>query len=994
MSERIDPRASTERVRQHCHRIVDRIARLKENRLEAAEQALRQAPNDAVRQTLVETSMPAEDEVTAAFVQAAVRVGSVQLARAAADLLLDIKDPPSARAAIAEAMRSDDSSVRRRAVEALETLRDPSALDLLTEALHSEDESVRRAVTNTLGLVLGSKYHPLKDMVLERFEDPHSDLHRTIAGSSDVNLRREVAQVLGFADSDRVLPVLQVLSKDPDYQTRREVALALAGQKGEGARRILQEMLQDADDVVVASVLDILATRLGRDSPQLLECVRQALRHPLSAVRRHAVLMLDQFKPADARDAIEQAARDEDFEVQRSARSLLRRYRAEVGARPDQYGDEDQTLMIWEAGNIGVEGAGSLAAGATAEDVVPLLERAASTGSPAGRVQAIGELEQLRDIADSPALQQALYDADDAVRSRAATGLSHTRDAGLLADVLARHPDLLLRRQALEALAQNPSGRRGDRPGHQEVTFASTRTVGMELFSFFLAALEDPDEGVREQSCAAISRYIEAHSPMPVPRVRERLEAVVRDESLSSLVRDRAQELLEKLADAALAEPLVRLTDSVLEWRGRLARDAHALRHDPGSGRFTLDASRGLSHEELAQRWTDELGLAPAHSEAAAKALRSGEPLPAEVAAAATGALVRGLVRALNGVYHACHAVRLIGEERWQPDLERWARAMAGGPALDWGDTRRTRAWKVLLPRMRARAFVAAVAAARALRQPADYSVLDEVCAHEDDWVRMMALAERSALQQDAGKMVEELAALCRAHTGDPEFMDPAGRAAVALVGAQRAEFVDAAEAALEQAQTDLRFELTQKLMIAAQQGAVAGAVRSRLEREPVCRLGQACLALALRGAGGDLAGLEIPAPPEDSGIELVCAHRALRAMQEDEEAAEALKASLRGRGERERYCAAVYLGIARVHSASPVFASVSDQDAPWALRSLCGGMLVRRGHPQGVGWFAKNVTHASGMQKARMASDLGRAVEDVIALMTECKDVNLGRFV
>ena len=97
---------------------------------------------------------------------------------------------------------------------------------------------------------------------------------------------------------------------------------------------------------------------------------------------------------------------------------------------------------------------------------------------------------------------------------------------------------------------------------------------------------------------------------------------------------------------------------------------------------------------------------------------------------------------------------------------------------------------------------------------------------------------------------------------------------------------------------------------------------------------------------------------------------------------------------ERERYCSSAYLGLVRVRSAVPIFASVSDQDAPFALRSLCAGMLVRQGHRGGVSWFSNNVDHVIGLQKTRLAIDLSRAVADVIPLMLHCNDLNLGRFV
>jgi hypothetical protein len=128
---------------------------------------------------------------------------------------------------------------------------------------------------------------------------------------------------------------------------------------------------------------------------------------------------------------------------------------------------------------------------------------------------------------------------------------------------------------------------------------------------------------------------------------------------------------------------------------------------------------------------------------------------------------------------------------------------------------------------------------------------------------------------------------------------------------------------------------------------------------------------------------------------ELLCAARAFQAMRGRAEAADELKELLRNGKTRERRMAAHYLGLARVQSAVPVFASVSDQpEVPWKLRALCAGMAVRRGLGQGVAWFAKNAEQRHLQERARVAEQYGRAVEDIVPLMLGCKAVNIGRFV
>ncbi|MFW6457745.1 MAG: hypothetical protein ACOC0A_05560, partial [Planctomycetota bacterium] len=128
---------------------------------------------------------------------------------------------------------------------------------------------------------------------------------------------------------------------------------------------------------------------------------------------------------------------------------------------------------------------------------------------------------------------------------------------------------------------------------------------------------------------------------------------------------------------------------------------------------------------------------------------------------------------------------------------------------------------------------------------------------------------------------------------------------------------------------------------------------------------------------------------------ELICAVRALGAMDNREHDAEWLKEHLRNGEEKVRYMATSYLGLARVHSALPVWASVSDQvEAPWELRTLNAAMLVRNGHRLGIRWFAKNAEQRPAHQKPAMATHLSRVIEEIIPLMHHCRNINLGRFV
>ncbi|MBS3762457.1 MAG: HEAT repeat domain-containing protein, partial [Planctomycetes bacterium] len=562
MAEKAQTSGSKRKIRQWSHEVLNNVAEKPDDeRLEVAEEALDKAPDDDARQTLIELSIASPDDITAAFVRAAVRKGSMQLARAAADLLMDVTEADSAQSIIQECLVADDRSVRRRAVEAIETLEGPAALELLTEAFNADDNGVRRAAVNTFGLIVGSKYHALKSNLMELLRDRESELYKSIVESEDMNLRREIAQVLGYADRPDVVTILEDLSKDPDTQTRRETVLALAALRNERAVEILRDKLDDPDEVLVSSVLDCLAAQQGRESAEMLDALRKGLKHPDPDVRRHAVLMLNQFELSEVEELLKETTGDSDYEVERSAKELLRMLESEAGAPTLEESEKDQsaeeqTLSIWEAGNIGMESESAAESSAIksrssadAGDVLPILERTAIEGSSSQRVHAITELLELEDIAESYALQRALYDSEDVVRSRASAALDNTRDAGLLVDVLQRHPDALTRRRAVEALRDNPGGRQ-ETWGRLSVSFTSERSEGMEVFSYLLEALQDHDEGVRQIVLRAIEEFVEFNCPFPVPQTIEALQRLTEDESLSALFRENVGQLIEDIEEA------------------------------------------------------------------------------------------------------------------------------------------------------------------------------------------------------------------------------------------------------------------------------------------------------------------------------------------------------------------------------------------------------------------------------------------------------------
>jgi len=956
----------------------------------AADRALAQAPGRQVRRAILETSTAAPDPVTAAFVRAALRSGDPDMARLAADLLIDIRQGTVGLKALRECLASADAAVRLRAVEALESFTDAAVVPLLAAALEDAAESVRRGAVGAVALIVGTGSHPLREALLRELSDTQSALARAIISNEDGQVRRQAVQSLAFANSEAVVPLLKALSEDEDPGVRQEVVMSLAAVSGSAAAALMSDMLEDEAELVALSALDMLVGRLGGASTAFLEQLGKAMESPLVGVRRHAVLMMSQFEPARATPLLEGAAADPDFEVSRQARELLRAahpgsaesWLAEEMARPSA---GEMALAVWEAGDVALEAAGRGGNAIQAEGLVPALEKALRSGSASDRAHAAGELSGLVDMADSAALQEALNDADPAVRSRAADALPVTRDAALLVRVGRTHPDPIVRRFAVDALTRNPGGPKLAAGARRDLAFIATRTLGTELFGFFLTALRDPDDGVRQQSCAAIHEYAEALGLLPVRAATEALEGMMDDTHLSYLMGEEAARALGAVGKAAIPGLVARLAQAVLDARARVAREAHSVRWDEGAGCYAVT---GALAPEVVQRWVEGFSLSAEQGAALRSGAAGPQKLDPEVARRVLSGMVGDLGGALDGVAHAAEALRIVDPTPHAELLAQWEAAVRAGPKLEWGPHPGVEKLRRGLYRLGRRAWVA-VRRARG----AD---LAEAAEDEDDWVKLTALAASAGPGQRPAALPGLMCALCEAHVGDADYREPIGAAGVCLLDCEAGDRTTWLESALAGPEVDVRMELTQRLMAALAKEQRAEQVADHLVGRPLDTLPSLCLALALRGAGRSLEGIAPPAEvPDGEWSEELCAALALRAMGNDPEATHRLEMMLREGRPQERYCGAHYLGLARVRSAALVFASVRDQeDAPYPLRALCGASLVRRGHPEAFAGLERLLRGAGGRREAVLLLHLCRAVEDAIPLMLECADVNVGRFV
>jgi len=985
MARRRGPTAQETAAR--ARQALDEVSRAADPE-ETARRVLEQAGSVPLRQAIVEASLGAPHRVTAALVRAALQRDEPPLARTSADLLVDLAHGPSGLELTELCLQSPDVAVRERAIEALEGLSDPGALKLLARALMDRDQAVRRAASGSLSLIAGTAYHRLREPLLAALGDPESELARAIVANPDEQVRLQAAQGLSFAASERVLPTVRALAADSSDEVRQEAVMCLASVGTEAAVELMGACLDDPSYRVAASVLDMLSAALGGASSRLVRYLEHAMRHPDPDVRRHAVLMLDRFEFDQVRPLLERATRDADLEVARRASEVLQRHAGASGV--EWLADEISqgtggAIPLWEAGSIGMEKdlRGDRDAARDLREVTEALEQALATGSSSNKVHALNELASLIDISDSDAMQAALYDEDSSVRSRAADTLSYTRDAGLLVKVLESHPDAMVRRRAIEALRENPGGpvRRG--AALRRIVFAEEQTVGTQLFGRFLKALRDPDEGVRQAACEAIRSYAQRLRLLPVRATLAELERLAAREDVSFFSQEDAERTAELVRKGTLAGLIVEHGTQALAWRGELLRRAQALRWDGGRNAWLLDGAVGA---EAIAEWGKESGLSEAELVAVQAAASSGEPLEAPLAERLRRDLMRDLAAAVMALARAAHAVALIGQEGFGRSLREWAEAMHTEAELQWPPAPRL----TTLGRLRRLAWMQAMLALALAEGRSPAGAIEDALNDRDDWVKIEALAALAEADPDQSD-IERLLALCRAHAAEREYHRPVGLAAAVLLGRGMAEAAAMAEAAVAAAPVELRMELTHRLLLAAQRPEGARALKEHIGDSSPGAVPSLCLALALRGAGHDVRAPE--ACPEDEP-ETLCACLALRSMQGDAEAAERLEDMLRAGPAGQRYVSAHYLSLARVRSAVLLFASVVDQQAPYALRGLCAGSLIRRGHSAGPAWFRKTLPSVAGSVHARLLVHLSRAVEDTVPLMLECADVNLGRFV
>ncbi len=173
------------------------------------------------------------------------------------------------RRSLTSAWETGDSAVRRRAVEALERVRDSELFDVFGRALADEDPLVRRAGATALGRTSGA---------------PSSALRAAIGDSHSMVALAALGALAAFGGADGESALLEA-SRSERALLRCAAAERLAAMPSDAARaRALQMAVEDPEFEVRRAALAALAT--AERASDARSAVEPALEAPHRAVRR------------------------------------------------------------------------------------------------------------------------------------------------------------------------------------------------------------------------------------------------------------------------------------------------------------------------------------------------------------------------------------------------------------------------------------------------------------------------------------------------------------------------------------------------------------------------------------------------------------------------------------------------------------------------------------------------------------------------------------
>ncbi|WP_199245211.1 HEAT repeat domain-containing protein [[Phormidium] sp. ETS-05] len=480
-----------------------------------------------------------------------------------------VKQGEAAIPALIKSLESDNSQLRRAAVQALQRIGTPATPALL-DALKSPKPQVRWSAATALG---GYYYREEKviEALVKLFKDPDARVRRSAFASvanialmsrsssssslkaavpdlitalkqdKDDDVRRSAAEALGRmgAEAKAAVPDLITALKDKDDGVRRSAAEALGdiGAEAKAAVPDLITALKDKDDGVRRSAAEALGD-IGAEAKAAVPDLITALKQDKDdGVRRYAALTLERIG-AEAKAAVPDlitALKDKDAQVRSSAASALERIGAEAKASvPDLI-----TALKDKDAQVRGSAAGALAnMGAEAKASVPDLITALKDKDAQVRSRAAGALVNMSAEAKAavPDLITALKDKDADVRHYAAWALGN-----IGAEAKAAVPDLITALKDKDADVRHYAAYALGNIG------AEAKAAVPELIT---ALKQDKNDDVRGNAASALGR-IGAEAKAAVPELITALKQDKNDD-----VRGNAASALGRIgAEAKAAVP-------------------------------------------------------------------------------------------------------------------------------------------------------------------------------------------------------------------------------------------------------------------------------------------------------------------------------------------------------------------------------------------------------------------------------------------------------
>jgi HEAT repeat protein len=339
------------------------------------------------------------------------------------------------------------------------------ALLIELASIHSDSDTVIPFLT---ALVDPSRPAAIRAEAAEGFDHHHDPrsvevLLRVAHADLDSQVRAEAAETIGEVQTPESIPALtDLVAQSPDPAVRREAAEAFADQPAERAVPAIERVVASSvDEDVLAEAIEALGEL---NDPGVLRLLAQIVdSHPNVRAQQEAVETLGDVQAAGVVDALARIAWEhKDDGVQREAVETLaeRSDDAAAIAALERIAREHPSE---EVQSDAIEAVGD----AAKESLHPVILELAISGATArtrrAALESIGDA--IKNVSDTQSLDAAqrtivraiFDDADMGVRMEALDalkGLPQDRALAVLRDVINRHPDARVRREADEHLRE------------------------------------------------------------------------------------------------------------------------------------------------------------------------------------------------------------------------------------------------------------------------------------------------------------------------------------------------------------------------------------------------------------------------------------------------------------------------------------------------------------------------------------------------------------